>query len=68
MRPTGASRCANNSLAMRALNQGARGAFTAWWVVTVALGQELTEAGSDPREVFVEPLKKWFDVRSRYLQ
>jgi hypothetical protein len=30
--------------------------------------QELTEAGSDPREVFVEPLKKWFDVRSRYLQ
>ncbi|CAG1018645.1 Sensor protein FixL [Burkholderiaceae bacterium] len=30
--------------------------------------QELTEAGSDPREVFIEPLKKWFDVRSRYLQ
>jgi PAS domain S-box-containing protein len=30
--------------------------------------QELTEAGSDPREVFVEILQKWFDVRSRYLQ
>jgi PAS domain S-box-containing protein len=30
--------------------------------------QELTEAGVDPREVFVEPLQKWFDVRSRYLQ
>ena len=30
--------------------------------------QELTEAGSNPREVFVEPLNKWFDVRSRYLQ
>lgn len=30
--------------------------------------QELTEAGSDPREVFVESLQKWFDVRSRYLQ
>lgn len=30
--------------------------------------QELTEIGSDPREVFVEPLQKWFDVRSRYLQ
>lgn len=30
--------------------------------------QELTEAGSDPREVYIEPLKKWFDVRSRYLQ
>jgi signal transduction histidine kinase len=30
--------------------------------------QELTEAGSDPREVFVVPLNKWFDVRSRYLQ
>ena len=30
--------------------------------------QELTEAGSDPREVFVEPLQKWFDVRARYLQ
>jgi len=30
--------------------------------------QELTEAGSDPREVYVEPLQKWFDVRSRYLQ
>jgi C4-dicarboxylate-specific signal transduction histidine kinase len=30
--------------------------------------QELTEVGSDPREVYVEPLNKWFDVRSRYLQ
>src|SRR6185295_3696778 len=30
--------------------------------------QELTEVGSHPREVYVEPLKKWFDVRSRYLQ
>jgi PAS domain S-box-containing protein len=30
--------------------------------------QELTEAGSDSREVFVEPLAKWFDVRRRYLQ
>jgi len=24
--------------------------------------------GSDPREVFVESLERWFDVRSRYLQ
>ena len=30
--------------------------------------QELTEAGSDPREVYVESLQKWFDVRARYLQ
>ncbi len=30
--------------------------------------QELTEAGSPPREVFIEPLQKWFDVRARYLQ
>ncbi len=30
--------------------------------------QELTAAGSDSREVFVEPLAKWFDVRARYLQ
>jgi hypothetical protein len=30
--------------------------------------QELTEVGSDPRETFIEPLNKWFDVRSRYLQ
>ncbi len=30
--------------------------------------QELTEAGASPREVFVESLQKWFDVRSRYLQ
>jgi PAS domain S-box-containing protein len=30
--------------------------------------ESLTEAGADPREVYVEPLKKWFDVRSRYLQ
>jgi PAS domain S-box-containing protein len=30
--------------------------------------QEITESGSDPREVFVAPLQKWFDVRSRYLQ
>jgi len=30
--------------------------------------QELTDAGSDPHEVYVEPLDKWFDVRARYLQ
>ena len=30
--------------------------------------QELTEAGSESREVFVESLAKWFDVRARYLQ
>ena len=30
--------------------------------------QQLTEAGSDPREVYVESLEMWFDVRSRYLQ
>lgn len=29
---------------------------------------ELTEANTAPREVFVESLQKWFDVRSRYLQ
>ncbi len=29
---------------------------------------ELTEATSDSREVFLEPLQKWFDVRTRYLQ
>jgi PAS domain S-box-containing protein len=29
---------------------------------------ELTEAGTSPREVFVESLDKWFDVRARYLQ
>jgi PAS domain-containing protein len=26
------------------------------------------DAGANPREVFVESLQKWFDVRSRYLQ
>ncbi len=30
--------------------------------------QEITEAGSDSREVHIEPLRKWFDVRARYLQ
>jgi PAS domain S-box-containing protein len=30
--------------------------------------QELMAAGSDSREVFVESLGKWFDVRARYLQ
>jgi PAS domain S-box-containing protein len=30
--------------------------------------QELTEAGSDSREVYIEPLAKWFEVRARYLQ
>ena len=30
--------------------------------------QELTDAGSDSREVFVDQLAKWFDVRARYLQ
>ena len=29
---------------------------------------ELTEATGELREVYVEPLKKWFEVRSRYLQ
>jgi PAS domain S-box-containing protein len=30
--------------------------------------QELTDAGPDTREVYIEGLKKWFDVRARYLQ
>ena len=30
--------------------------------------EALTETGSDPREVYVESLGKWFDVRARYLQ
>src|SRR5664279_1510642 len=30
--------------------------------------QELTSAGSDSREVFIEASGKWFDVRARYLQ
>jgi PAS domain S-box-containing protein len=30
--------------------------------------QELTEAGSDSREVYIEELQKWFEVRARYLQ
>ncbi len=30
--------------------------------------QELTDAGTSPREVYVESLQKWFDVRARYLQ
>ena len=29
---------------------------------------ELAESGAEPREVYVEPLQKWFDVRARYLQ
>jgi signal transduction histidine kinase len=29
---------------------------------------EITETGANPREVYVEPLQKWFDVRARYLQ
>jgi len=30
--------------------------------------ESLTAVGTDPREVFVPALQKWFDVRSRYLQ
>ncbi|WP_396269386.1 PAS domain S-box protein [Ideonella sp.] len=30
--------------------------------------QELTESGAQPREVYIESLQMWFDVRSRYLQ
>jgi PAS domain S-box-containing protein len=30
--------------------------------------EALTDGGGDTREVYVEPLDKWFDVRSRYLQ
>ncbi len=30
--------------------------------------EKLTAFGADPREVYVESQKKWFDVRSRYLQ
>ncbi|HOM12834.1 MAG TPA: PAS domain S-box protein [Rubrivivax sp.] len=29
---------------------------------------QLADIGSNPREVFVAPLQKWFDVRARYLQ
>ena len=29
---------------------------------------ELTESGTSPREVYIESLQKWFDVRARYLQ
>ena len=30
--------------------------------------QELTNAGSDSREVFLDTVQKWFDVRARYVQ
>lgn len=30
--------------------------------------QELTDVASAPREVYIESLDKWFDVRARYLQ
>ncbi len=30
--------------------------------------QELTDIGTPPREVYVESLQMWFDVRTRYLQ
>ena len=30
--------------------------------------ESLTASGADPREVYVDTLRKWFDVRSRYLQ
>ena len=30
--------------------------------------QELMESGAQPREVYIESLQMWFDVRSRYLQ
>ncbi len=30
--------------------------------------EALTEAGTQPREVWIESVGKWFDVRSRYLQ
>ena len=30
--------------------------------------ESLTASGADPHEVYVDHLKKWFDVRSRYLQ
>jgi signal transduction histidine kinase len=29
---------------------------------------ELTDTGTNPREVYVEALQKWFDVRARFLQ
>ncbi len=30
--------------------------------------EQLTDAGTSPREVYVDTLQKWFDVRARYLQ
>lgn len=30
--------------------------------------QQLTELGSDPKEVYIDTLEMWFDVRARYLQ
>jgi PAS domain S-box-containing protein len=36
--------------------------------LTVLPAEQLTALGGEPREVFIEAQKKWFDVRSRYLQ
>ena len=40
---------------------------TPWTTTPACRPQALTETGSDPREVYVESLDMWFDVRSRYL-
>jgi PAS domain S-box-containing protein len=36
--------------------------------LNVLPAEQLTALGGEPREVFIEAQKKWFDVRSRYLQ
>jgi PAS domain S-box-containing protein len=66
--PKGHSQLAGQALALPFLPPGARADNDDVDNLSALPAEQLTAFGADPREVYVESQKKWFDVRSRYLQ
>ena len=66
--PKGHAQLAGQSLALPFLRPSAREDDDDVDNLSRLPAEQLTAFGADPREVYVESQKKWFDVRSRYLQ
>ena len=66
--PKGHAQLAGQSLALPFLRPSAREDDDDVDNLSGLPAEQLTAFGADPREVYVESQKKWFDVRSRYLQ
>ncbi len=66
--PKGHAQLAGQALALPFLPSAARDESDNVDNLAGLPAEQLTAFGADPREVYVESQKKWFDVRSRYLQ